>query len=88
VVAGPVEKGLAREAPFDVIILEGSVDEVPAVLFAQLRDGGRLVAVLGDGNAAVAHLYVKSGEDVAGTPTFNVSLPPLGAFDPAPEFVF
>ncbi len=88
VVAGPVEQGLAREAPFDVIILEGSVDEVPAALFAQLRDGGRLVAVLGDGNAAVAHLYVKSGEDVAGTPTFNVSLPPLSAIAPAPEFVF
>lgn len=88
VVAGPLEEGLAREAPFDVIILEGSVEGVPAVLFAQLRDGGRLVAVLGSGNAAVAHLYVKSGEDVAGTPTFNVSLPPLGAFAPAPEFVF
>src|SRR5690606_30906410 len=33
VVAGAVENGIAKEAPFDVIILEGSVDIVPPALF-------------------------------------------------------
>lgn len=87
-VAGPIEQGLAKEAPFDVIILEGSVDVVPPALLDQLRDGGRLVAVLGSGNAAVAHLYVRTGEDVAATPSFNVGLPILGKFASAPAFVF
>ena len=87
-VAGPIENGMAKEAPFDVIVLEGSVDAVPPALLEQLRDGGRLVAVLGSGNAAVAHLYTRSGNDVSGTPTFNVSLPILGKFAAAPAFVF
>lgn len=88
VVAGAVENGIAKEAPFDVIILEGSVDIVPPALFEQLRDGGRLVAVLGSGNAAVAHLYVKSGDEVGGTSAFNVSLPVLGKYAASPAFVF
>ena len=87
-VVGPFENGVAREAPFDVIILEGAVDIVPQALLDQLRDGGRLVAVLGVGNSAVAHLYVKTEDRVAATAAFNASLPVLGAFAQAPAFVF
>lgn len=87
-VAGPIENGVPREAPFDAIILEGAVDVVPSALLAQLRDGGRLVAVLGAGNAAVANLYVKTGNDVAPMPSFNASIPVLGSFAAAPAFVF
>jgi protein-L-isoaspartate(D-aspartate) O-methyltransferase len=39
--------GLPQEAPFDVIVLGGSVAEVPADLLKQLVIGGRLVAVQG-----------------------------------------
>lgn len=87
-VVGTVENGVPREAPFDVIVLEGAVDIVPPALLEQLRDGGRLVAVLGAGNSAVAHLYVKTGDRVAATAAFNASLPVLGTFASAPAFVF
>jgi protein-L-isoaspartate(D-aspartate) O-methyltransferase len=40
-------KGLAAEGPFDVIVLSGSVAEVPANLLAQLKVGGRLAAITG-----------------------------------------
>ncbi len=40
-------QGLAGEAPFDVILLSGSVASVPQVLLKQLRLGGRLVGVVG-----------------------------------------
>ena len=39
--------GLPAEAPFDVIVLSGSVAEVPPALLAQLKIGGRLAAVVG-----------------------------------------
>ena len=39
--------GLAGEAPFDVIVLSGSVAEVPPALVAQLKPGGRLSAIVG-----------------------------------------
>ncbi|MEO5672155.1 MAG: protein-L-isoaspartate O-methyltransferase [Ramlibacter sp.] len=40
-------KGLPAEGPFDVIVLSGSVAEVPPALLSQLRVGGRLAAIVG-----------------------------------------
>jgi protein-L-isoaspartate(D-aspartate) O-methyltransferase len=40
-------KGPLAEAPFDAIVLSGSVAEVPAGLLAQLKIGGRLAAIEG-----------------------------------------
>lgn len=88
IATGPIEAGLKKEAPFDVIVLEGAVDAVPQPLFGQLRDGGRLVAVIGTGNSAVAHLFLKSGDDVASISSFNASVPVLGQFASPPAFVF
>ena len=39
--------GAAAEGPFDVIVLSGSVAEVPQALLAQLKVGGRLAAIVG-----------------------------------------
>ena len=40
-------QGLAGEGPFDVIMLSGSVAEVPQALLAQIKVGGRLLAIVG-----------------------------------------
>lgn len=88
VVEGPLEKGWAGEAPYDVILINGSVDEVPAVVFDQLRDGGHLVAVIGAGNAAKAMIYTKTGSSVSGRDVFNTSIPALPGFAKTPEFEF
>jgi protein-L-isoaspartate(D-aspartate) O-methyltransferase len=40
-------EGLASEGPFDVIVLSGSVAEVPESLLSQLKVGGRLAAIVG-----------------------------------------
>ena len=46
VVEGPLEEGYPRQAPYDVIVLGGSVDAVPEAITDQLIEGGRLVAVV------------------------------------------
>jgi protein-L-isoaspartate(D-aspartate) O-methyltransferase len=61
---------------------------VPPALLAQLNDRGRLVALIRTGAAAVAHLYVRAGDDVAARPEFNASLPPLAVAKRAESFVF
>jgi protein-L-isoaspartate(D-aspartate) O-methyltransferase len=38
-------EGAPADAPFDVIVLNGATEVVPERLYAQLRDGGRLVGV-------------------------------------------
>ena len=88
VVEAPADAGARDRGPFDVIVLEGAVNDVPAPLLAQLADGGRLVALLRRGASAVAHLYVRSGDDVAGRPQFNTTLPPLPMAPRPSEFVF
>ena len=40
--------GALEDAPFDVIVLSGSVAEVPQELLSQLKVGGRLVAIVGE----------------------------------------
>ncbi|MFN3549675.1 MAG: protein-L-isoaspartate O-methyltransferase family protein [Mesorhizobium sp.] len=88
VVQGPLPAGYASEAPYDVIVVEGAVDEVPQALFDQLKDGGRLVAVEGHGNAGVARLYVKQGGVVSGRRGFNAAVRPLPGFQKEPAFEF
>jgi len=88
VVEGPIENGARGQGPFDVIVLEGAVEVVPEALLAQLADGGRLVALIRQGAAAAAHIFVKSGRDVASRTEFNTTLPPLPGGEAPAEFVF
>jgi protein-L-isoaspartate(D-aspartate) O-methyltransferase len=41
-------RNMPDEAPFDAIVLSGSVNSLPQQLLAQLAPGGRLVAIVGD----------------------------------------
>ena len=41
-------KGVSADGPFDVIMLSGSVAEVPQALLAQLKVGGRLIGIVGE----------------------------------------
>lgn len=88
--AGVIEGDLATvpRRSFDVIIIEGAVEAVPEKLFARLADGGRLVALIQQGAAATANIYVKSGESVTARATFNTSAPPLNVAGTGDEFVF
>lgn len=88
VVTGELPAGYVVEAPFDVIMLEGAVDFVPEGLFDQLKEGGRLIAVEGEGLAGVARIYVKEDGVVSGRSVFNAAVKPLPGFEKAEEFVF
>jgi protein-L-isoaspartate(D-aspartate) O-methyltransferase len=88
VVEGPLERGAPHRAPFDVILVEGSVDDVPDELVGQLAEGGRLVAVVGRGRAALATLFLKTGGTVGSRHLFDVLAPELPGFRKEPGFAF
>jgi protein-L-isoaspartate(D-aspartate) O-methyltransferase len=88
IVAGELTKGHAANAPYDLIFVNGSVEEVPSALLDQLRDNGRLIAVVGSGNAAKATLYQKTGTSISVVPHFNAAVKPLHGFEKAREFSF
>ncbi|WP_404370343.1 protein-L-isoaspartate O-methyltransferase [Sphingomonas sp. MMS24-J45] len=43
-VEGPLEAGHAAGAPYDVIVIDGAVEEIPEALIEQVKIGGRVVA--------------------------------------------
>lgn len=88
VVEGPLPAGHAAQAPYDVILVEGAVDEVPAALTDQLKEGGRLVAVVGHGNSGRATLWRKEDGLVSSIATFNAAVQPLDEFRRKPVFQF
>ncbi|EAS50048.1 putative protein-L-isoaspartate O-methyltransferase [Aurantimonas manganoxydans SI85-9A1] len=89
VVEGPLNEGYPSEAPFDVIFMQGSVGILPETLLQQLRPGGRLVVVEGQGNAAEAKLYFRDDNGVVGSRFgFNCSIRPLPGFQKKAEFAF
>jgi protein-L-isoaspartate(D-aspartate) O-methyltransferase len=55
-------KGLPAEAPFDVILLSGSVAEIPQALLSQLKTGGRLAAIVGGEPVMRATLVTRTGD--------------------------
>ncbi len=82
-------RGLAAEGPFDVIVLSGSVAAVPAVLLAQLKLGGRLVAVVGQLPIMRATLVTRSGgHDFQSVELFDTVAPRLIGFDEPSRFRF
>ena len=88
VVSGPLIAGWPQGAPYDVILLEGATEIAPHTFLGQLKDGGRLVCVLGSGPAAKAMLYCRSGEELGGRPIFDASAAVLPGFARAPVFAF
>jgi len=88
VVQGALAQGHAAKAPYDVIFVGGSVENVPAPLLDQLAEGGRLVAVEGQGNSGVARLFFKAGGVVTGRWAFNAAIKPLPGFEREHAFEF
>ena len=76
-------------APFDVIVLGGSVAQVPASLLAQLKVMGRLLAIVGAGPMMRAHL-VKSISELQQVTTqpWDAVVPRLVGFPEPSQFSF
>jgi protein-L-isoaspartate(D-aspartate) O-methyltransferase len=84
---GPLTAGYAGRAPYDVIFVQGATEVEPRTLFAQLRDGGRLVCVRGSA-AGKAIIYRRAGDEVSGWPAFDATAAVLPGFAATPSFVF
>src|ERR1041385_7610834 len=57
VAGGALTAGSPQGAPYDAILVEGRVEVVPDALLAQLKEGGRLLAVVGSGPMGEATIH-------------------------------
>jgi len=89
VVEGPLAKGWADEAPYSLILFNGSVGEVPEAIVEQLGEGGRIVAVIADDQGlGRATLIGRRGGVLSRRTLFDANTPVLPDFIKSAGFVF
>ena len=77
------------DGPFDVIVLSGSVAELPQSLLAQLKVGGRLVGIVGEEPMMRATIVQRTGEaSFATTQPWDTVAPRLLHFPEPSRFRF
>lgn len=87
---GKCEDGAAAAGPYDIVLIEGAVRQIPQSLIDQIAEGGRLATVLcGIGGVqGAARLMVKEGGVTSGRPLFDAGTPALPGFAPPAKFTF
>jgi protein-L-isoaspartate(D-aspartate) O-methyltransferase len=88
VLTGPLAEGSARNGPYDAIVLFAGVEEMPEAITAQLKEGGRIIAVFMQGPLGEVRMGVKTHGTVTWRMEFNATAPVLPGFARAPSFVF
>lgn len=88
VVTGELAAGYPGQAPYDVILIAGGVEEVPQALTDQLAEGGRIGAIFAEGNLGVARIGHKIDGEINWRFAFNGSAPVLPGFNRRKGFVF
>lgn len=86
VIAGPLKSGAPAKAPFDVIFVNGAVEDVPKAWLDHLAEEGRLAVAVVEGLIRRARIYTRSGGKTAWRTPFETAVPSLPGFERAEEF--
>lgn len=86
VMSGPLPEGAAKSGPYDVIILHGAVEDVPAALTDQLREGGKFAAIFAEGALGSVKIGHKIDGRISWRFAFNAGAPVLDDFRAARSF--
>ncbi len=86
VVRGPLAVGAPAQAPFDLILFDGSIEVLPEVFADQTAEGGRIVSVEGRGQTGRAVVSNKTAGTLSTRIAFNLPAPPLPGFTRIVEF--
>lgn len=88
VVTGDLAAGYPGQAPYDVILIAGGIEELPQALADQLKEGGRVAAIFAEGSLGVARIGYKIDGEINWRYAFNGSAPVLPGFNRLSGFVF
>lgn len=88
VVFGDLVKGVPDQGPFDVIFVNGAVEEIPDAWLAQLNDGGRLGVVTREGPVGKARVYTRARSAFGDRHVFDSTASLLPGFAAPKAFKF
>ncbi len=81
-------EGAPEAGLYDAILVNGGVEQVPDALSAQLKQGGRLVALFQDGDIGQCRVLTRTGEGVTSRWIFDAVAPVLPGFERERSFEF
>ncbi len=87
-VTGDLTAGCVKQAPYDVIIMNGAAQTGLTPLIGQLRQGGRLACVEYENGVGRARLYRGDDASAAGRTVRDLSAPILPGFEKSAAFSF
>ena len=87
---GSMENGVEKEAPFDIIFIEGSIETEPKSLFGQLNENGKLIAIIRPANIKIgkAKLFFKISNEIGLDNLFDAQVSKLSIFKSKTKFSF
>ncbi|MGJ8616148.1 MAG: protein-L-isoaspartate O-methyltransferase family protein [Sulfitobacter sp.] len=78
---GPLSEGAPQHGPYDVIIIQGGVAEVPSAITDQLKDGGRIASLFMQDALGEVRIGHKRGTQISWRASFNAGAPILRGFE-------
>ncbi len=85
---GDPAAGDAAHGPYDVIFINGAIEALPEALGAQLKAGGRLVALFRQGGVGQCCVLTRAGAGVSRRYVFDADAPLLAGFEKVTDFAF
>jgi len=86
VMVGPLAEGAEKSAPYNVILMQGAVQDVPDAILDQLRDGGRIGAIFAQGALGEVRIGHKIDGQMNWQVAFNAGAPVLTGFTKTEAF--
>jgi protein-L-isoaspartate(D-aspartate) O-methyltransferase len=87
-VEGPLTRGWPETAPYDLILVDGAVEQLPPALVEQLAPDGRLAAAIVERGVTRLAVGRRAGSDLAMAAFADAAAPPLPGFEPVAGFRF
>jgi len=86
--AGDLSAGASDHGPYDAIFIEGAIETLPETLAAQLKEGGRIAAVVVKDGQSQAKIGVKTSAGIGWRRAFDATAPVLPGFAVEKSFEF
>lgn len=78
---GPLTEGAPQHGPYDVVVLQGAVVQLPEAIATQVKEGGRILCLFDEGALGVARIGYKVDGTINWRQAFNAGAPVLPGFD-------
>lgn len=82
-----LEEGAPEHGPYDVIIIQGGIEEIPGSISKQLKNGGRIGAIFIEEGLGTAKIGFKLNDKINWRYSFNAAAPILPGFSKQKDFV-